>query len=148
MSKKNKIQPKIAHAPDNNREIRTQYQPHNKEIRSKENPDSTDQLTPAWQFHRCDQDHQLWGWDKLPHDDFIKIIREHLYSYENMTWSQIKQAAGGRSKGTNNHPLPVEGFVKKAIARLQQLKLDDYYQSKGKKKLFPWFLLLKLICLP
>jgi hypothetical protein len=28
-------------------------------------------------------------------------------------------------EGTHNHPLPVEGFVKKAIARLQQLKLDD-----------------------
>lgn len=47
MSKKNKSQPKMAYAPSNNREVRANYQPQAKEVRTKENPDSTDQLTPA-----------------------------------------------------------------------------------------------------
>lgn len=125
MSKKSKLQPKIANLPLNGREARVNYHPHAKEIRTKENPDSTDQSTPAWQFHRCDQNHELWGWEKLAHEDFINIVKEHLHSFENMTWTQIKQAAGGRSSGTNSHPLPIEGFVKDAIKRLQELKLDD-----------------------
>jgi hypothetical protein len=125
MPKKNKSQPKIAGAPSSTREIRVNYQPHGKEVRTKENPDSTDQLTPAWQFHRCDHDHELWGWEKLAHEDFIKIIKDHLHSFEGMTWTQIKQAAGGRSSGTNSHPLPIQGFVKGAVKRLEELKLDD-----------------------
>jgi hypothetical protein len=125
MSKKNKSQPKMAYAPSNNREVRANYQPQAKEVRTKENPDSTDQLTPAWQFHRCDQDHDLWGWEKLSEKEFIKIIRDHLHSFENMTWNTIKQASGGRASGTNSHPLSIEGFAKNAIKRLQELKLDD-----------------------
>jgi len=43
-----------------------------------------------------------------------------------MSWSELKQAAGGRSSGTNNHSLPVDEFVKKAKKRLEELKLDDH----------------------
>ena len=122
---KNKSQPKMAQAPSSAREARAYHQPHSKEVRTKENPDSTDQLTPAWQFHRCDREHSLWGWEKLPNEEFIKIIKDHLHSFENMTWVTIKQASGGRKNGTNSHPLPIEGFAKDAIKRLQELKLDD-----------------------
>ena len=122
---KNKSQPKIAQSPSSTREARAHHQPHSKEVRTKENPDSTDQLTPAWQFHRCDREHALWGWEKLPNEEFIKIIKDHLHGFENMTWVTIKQASGGRKSGTNSHPLPIEGFAKDAIKRLQDLKLDD-----------------------
>lgn len=105
--------------------VRSHFQSSGKEVRTKENPGSTDHQTPAWQFNLCDKDHELWGWEKLKPMDFISLIRQHLHSFENMVWSQIKQAAGGRSSGTNSHPLAIEEFAIHAKKRLQQLNLDD-----------------------
>lgn len=94
------------------------------QIRAKENPGTTDHQTPAWQFHRCDEEHSLWGWSKLKDCEHLEIIKS-LHAFEKMPWNQIKQAAGGRSSGTNSHSLPVDGFIKEAQKRLEQLKLDD-----------------------
>lgn len=125
MSKKDKRQPKIASAP-HGKEVRAHYQPHSREARTKENPGSTDHLSPAWQFHLCDKEHELWGWGKLKSDEFIRVITQHLQDHEKMTWGQIKQAAGGRSSGTNSHPVPTSGFINDAQKRLRELKLDGY----------------------
>lgn len=123
MSKKfNK--PKVVQNPGD-RKSRAQHQPNGNRVAVKENPGSTDHQTPAWQFNLCDKDHELWGWGKLKPLDFIGLIRQHLHSFENMAWSQIKQAAGGRSSGTNSHPLAIEGFAIHAKKRLQQLNHDD-----------------------
>lgn len=106
-------QPRINHEPNSGQQIRT-----------KENPGTTEHQTPAWQFHRCDEDHSLWGWSKLQNNEHLEIIKS-LHGFEKMTWNQIKQAAGGRSSGTNSHSLPIDGFSKEAKKRLEQLKLDD-----------------------
>ncbi len=125
MSKKDKRQPKIASSPQG-KEVRAQYQPHGREVRARENPGSTDHLSPAWQFHLCDTDHELWGWGKLEPKEFITLITQHLQNNEKMTWGQIKQAAGGKSSGTNSHPVPMSGFITHAQKRLRELKLDGY----------------------
>lgn len=101
------------------------FQPHHREARIKEQPYSTDKETPAWQFNRCDREHDLWGWQKLPDEKQIEIIKL-LCSYERMTWADLRKQVGGRGHGTNHHPLPVSSFTKKARDRLQELKLDDY----------------------
>lgn len=42
-----------------------------------------------------------------------------------MTWAELLNAAGGRSAGTNHHPLPLDDLSKTAQERLVALKLDD-----------------------
>ncbi len=127
MSKKDKRQPKINYNPAN-KEIRAHYEPHNRVPRVKEDPESTEHLTPAWQFHRCDDEHTLWGWGKLDGKAYLDIIK-NLHGFETMTWNQIKQAAGGRSSGTNNHTLSIDEFVKEAKKRLEELKISDEYEK-------------------
>ncbi len=117
MSKKkqsNYHQPKIVHHPSE------------QQLRTKENPGSTDYQTPAWQFHRCDEEHEFWGWNKLAAEDRLKVIK-HLNSFETMTWSALKQQSGGKAegRGTNHHPIPIANFTKSARNRLEVLKLDD-----------------------
>ena len=124
MSKKKKSSPKAAYNPVS-REVRISHEPNNgQRVRARENPGSTDGQTPAWQFHRCDEDHELWGWAKLNSNEYLDIIKS-LHGFEKMSWFQIKQAAGGRSSGTNSHPLAVGEFSSAALKRLQELKLDD-----------------------
>ena len=129
MSKKNKnkSQPKARCIPVY-KQPRAHHEPHSGEPRSRENPGATDNMTPAWQFHRCDADHVLWGWGKLGDKEHLNIIKA-LHSFETMTWNQIKQAAGGRSSGTNSHPLSIDEFVKEAKKRLEELKISDDYEE-------------------
>jgi hypothetical protein len=116
--------PKAAYSPIG-RQVRISREPNSgQQIRAKENPVSTEHQTPAWQFHRCDEEHSLWGWSKLAEGKRLEIIKL-LHDFEKMSWNEIKKAAGGRSSGTNNHSLPIDGFTKEAQKRLQQLKLDD-----------------------
>jgi len=122
MSKKKT--PKAVHSPTSG-QPRIGHEPNTgKQARARENPGSTDHQTPAWQFHRCDEAHSLWGWRKLTDEEHLKIIKQ-LHNFEQTTWNQIKQAAGGKSSGTNSHSLSIDGFNKDAIKRLQDLKLDD-----------------------
>lgn len=102
----------------------TRFSPQSGIPKFERNPLSTDSQTPAWQFHRCDENHDLWGWNLLPPNERLKIIHE-LHEFEKMTWQTIKGTSGGRSCGTNHHSLPVEEFIKSARDRLIELKLDD-----------------------
>lgn len=94
--------------------------------RTKENPGATDHQTPAWQFHRCDEEHTLWGWSKLNAKERLQII-QNLCSFEQMTWAALKSQNGGKAqgRGTNHHLISVDGFTKKAKDRLRELRLDD-----------------------
>lgn len=102
------------------------YTPSGKEVRIRENPSSTDHETPAWQFHRCDEDHTSWGWSKLDAEARLKVIKG-LCAFEQMTWTALKSQSGGKAagRGTNHHLLPINNFTKDAKNRLQLLKLDD-----------------------
>lgn len=113
MSKKNKHYPQ------------TRFTPTDREVRVKENPNKTDHETPAWQFYRCD-DHELWGWKKLNPEEKIDII-EKLGGFETMTWAEIKRQSAGKAagRGTNHHPIPINGFAPDAKKRLREIKLED-----------------------
>ncbi len=99
--------------------------PADRQIRTGGDPDETDTAHPAWQFHRWDLDHKLWGWRKLDLKDWIRVLAQ-LQNIETMTWAEIKRAAGGRSAGTNSHSLDLEDFCAEAKARWTQLRLDDW----------------------
>jgi len=110
-----------------NRKPKAQYSPLERQPFAKENPGSTDKETPAWQFHRCDKDHLLWGWNKMSPEKYLEVIKA-LHGFEQMTWANIKAQSGGKAsgRGTNHHFVPVSNFVKEARQRLEELILLDY----------------------
>ena len=42
-----------------------------------------------------------------------------------MTWAAIMNASGGKSRGTNNHPVKCENLLKKAQKRLKEIGQND-----------------------
>lgn len=104
---------------------KTGAEPRAQEIRVGGNPSTHETETISWHFHRLDRDHPLWGWDKLKAGDW-KSILDALVSLESLTWAKLKEAAGGRSRGTNHHSLSTEQFCKSARDRLEEIRLDDY----------------------
>jgi len=111
---KQKGQPKWAKEPSAERQPRI-----------KESPESADRQTVAWQFHRRDQEHPLWGWSKLGADGFLALLERYFCHLESMTWGEVQAATGGRREGNNNHFVPVSKMPKEAQARLVELRLDD-----------------------
>ena len=87
-------------------------------------PSQHDRETIVWAFSIVDQE-GTWGWRTEAARAWWSDILPKLQNFESMTWATIMQAAGGRAKGTNNHPVPVEELTKQAKNRLLQIKQDD-----------------------
>ena len=87
--------------------------------------ESSEKQTPAWQFHRRDRDHDVWGWDKLSHQEFCAIVHELLANFETMTWAEILRATGDKRMGNLHHNVSVARCSKAAQQRLMELKADD-----------------------
>ncbi|MBF0097355.1 MAG: hypothetical protein HQM04_10070 [Magnetococcales bacterium] len=107
--------------------------PHQHDIRQASFPESHLQQTPAWQFHLCDREHPLWGWDTLGEQGIISLLRQQLQSFESMTWSEIDRVSGGRIVGTNHHSLTVDGFTKGARDRLDEIfkgKIEELFSLR------------------
>jgi hypothetical protein len=100
------------------------YSPKNKPVVS-DPPENSEVMTPVWQFHRCDKDHENWGWNKIGCDE-LKSLLKSLASLEGLTWAQIRAQSGGRDHGTNSHFLRWEQFSKDAQDQLKELKLEEY----------------------
>jgi hypothetical protein len=64
-----------------------------------------------------------WGWNNLR--SCWKKVLGQLDHIQTMTWNEILKADGGRSSGTNSHPLKVSELNKCAIQRLQELEQND-----------------------
>lgn len=96
-----------------------------KEVRFQTTPESTNQQTPAWQFHKRDREHAAWGWDRLSHQEFCDLVYDKLANFESMTWDEILKAAGGRNRGNNSHNVTLEKCCKDARDRLAELMQDD-----------------------
>lgn len=77
---------------------------------------------PVWRFHRFDGQHEKWGIENF---NFPSILGQ-LASFERMNWQEIENVSGGRSSGTNHHFLPAARLDKKAVKRLQELKLTEF----------------------
>lgn len=116
----------MAKTPRYQREVIASFTPPSRQPRATEDPGTTETQTPAWQFHRCDEPHHLWGWGKLSPEDRLGIISTHLIQLEKMTWAAIKQQCGGRRRGTNHHSLPIDNFTRAAKTRLAELGLEEY----------------------
>jgi len=86
-------------------------------------PSSFDKMTLKIKFDLMDFDHELWGWEKLSPDQYVYFLK-FIHALEKQTWAEIKSTAGGKSHGTNNHPLEIIKFNKKAQKRLHELNLE------------------------
>jgi len=84
--------------------------------------------SPKWGFKHLDRD-GAFGWKTIGKENWENRVLPTLCDFERMTWSQIEQAAGGRSAGTNHHSLAVpDDITKEAIDRLIELKLENVPQ--------------------
>ncbi|MFV0538590.1 MAG: hypothetical protein ACK5M3_14675 [Dysgonomonas sp.] len=117
-------------------------------------------MTPSWRFCKADVDHDRWsicaGAEKDLIDDecaeggtsitfsptghVCREILKHLISRESMTWGEIMQQSGGRSKGTNSHAIPISSLNRKAQDRINHLKIvnDSIFSLRigGIKRIF------------
>ena len=80
--------------------------------------------TPVWGLRRMDMD-GAWGWRRVESERWWNRILPVLQNFESMTWAELMSGSGGRSAGTNNHPVPVGGLSRKARKRLGELRQDD-----------------------
>ncbi len=86
--------------------------------------ESPDQEKIAWAFGAMDKDGD-WGWRTQASAAWWKELLPKLQNFETMTWIQIMQAAGGRRRGNNHHPVSVEDLTPQARKRLSQIKQND-----------------------
>lgn len=96
-----------------------------KSVKIQASPESTDKLTPAWQFHRRDRDHAEWGWGKLTADQFCSLLHDQLGHFETMTWAEILRAVGDKKSGNQHHNIAITKCCKAAQERLAELMADD-----------------------
>jgi hypothetical protein len=108
-----------------NRFPKTGATPEERKIKIGGDPESFDKQHIAWQFHRMDKAHDKWGWEQLHAPQWRRVLQS-LESFEGLTWSQIKEAAGGRRRGTNHHSIRINDLSKAARDRIIELRLDQY----------------------
>ncbi len=95
---------------------------------------------PSWRFSRVDQEYEKWSvfTDGKIRDDIL----EKLKAYEGLTWSEIQNASGGKSKGhgNNNHFEYIGDLSKEAQQRCIALNLyeDQLFSLRltGKSRLY------------
>ena len=56
----------------------------------------------------------------------VDSVFQNLCGVEGMTWSNIIQASGGRSHGTNSHYIPIHKLSKAARQRTDKIGLDEH----------------------
>ena len=79
-----------------------------------------DRETIVWGFSIVDQEGD-WGWRSVAAQFWWDDILPKLQAFESMTWAEIMAAAGGRSRGTNSHPVQVAQLTRRAKARLAEI---------------------------
>ena len=87
-------------------------------------PSQHDRDTIVWAFSIVDRDGK-WGWQNVASPHWWSKILPKLQHFESMTWASLLGAAGGRSRGTNHHPVSVSALTKQAKNRLREIKQDD-----------------------
>jgi hypothetical protein len=83
-----------------------------------------DRETIVWRFSVVDQGGD-WGWRSLAARFWWSEVLPKLQAFESMTWAEIMAAAGGRSRGTNSHPVDVARLSRRAKARLAEIQQED-----------------------
>ncbi len=95
-----------------------------KDVRQKMDASSYEWESPVWQVGAIDSDGE-WGWQRIGRIRWESEILPKLRNFETMTWSEIERQSGGKTRGTNHHPIPVSDLIPEAQRRLQELQLDD-----------------------
>jgi len=71
---------------------------------------------PSWLFQAMDLEGP-WSCKRVGRDELLNI-REHLASFESMTWTEIQQPA-------KSHFVETDRIIRDAFKRLQEIKQDD-----------------------
>ena len=66
-----------------------------------------------------------WGWRSTASKHWWNRIYPKLCDMERLTWAKLKETSGGRSQGTNHHPVSVGHLIAAAQTRLRELRQDD-----------------------
>lgn len=109
-----------------------------------EEPKGYFKKNPSWRFSKADLEHEEWTIHDLTDDviedetdptgakiiyTFSKSIDRQLWDSlrqrERMTWAEIFAEAGGRTKGTNNHPIPMHELHEDAQKRAAELNIIE-----------------------
>jgi len=79
--------------------------------------------TASFSFRRYDAD-APWALsrNKKP---VVDSVFKNLHGFEQMIWTNIMQASGGRRHGTNNHDIPVSELTRDAIRRAETISLEE-----------------------
>lgn len=90
-----------------------------------ENPTEYYSKYPIWKFSRSDKEHIKWSVseEKINKDFIDKLIR-----FEEMTWGDIVQTYGGKSRGNNHHQVNILDMISEAQKRAEDLKLGEYQE--------------------
>lgn len=83
-----------------------------------------DRETIVWAFGIVDLDGP-WGWRTTAARVWWREILPKLRDFESMTWAEIMRAAGGRTRGNNNHFVEVRKLGGPAKSRLAAIGQDD-----------------------
>lgn len=102
----------------------TAYNPPNRQIRTGVDPARYNEECLSWRLRNLDLD-GAWGWKSMPSNLWWDEIWSKLIQFETMTWNEILAASGGRTKGNNHHPVPINELQKDAQVRLSELGQDD-----------------------
>lgn len=101
-----------------NKEIKQAYQPKEKEVRQRKNPDKYYNLHPAWNFSSCDP--VKWSVNsKELHDCFWSEVFPRMQDWEKSVWKDIFLDAKKQ-----NHSLEAGNLSAEAIKRAGQLYIE------------------------
>jgi hypothetical protein len=95
-----------------------------KNTKIKERISSLFDLYPSWTFHRCDFDHDKWGFNSKR--EHIPELLLRLKAFEGQSWGTILSDTSGRKTNAKNHAMSFEKITKEAQARAEQLKLNEF----------------------
>ena len=95
-----------------------------REVRLHRDPSSNERETIVWGFRIADKEGS-WGWRNVAARVWWDEILPKLQEFESMTWAEIMQASGGRTRGNNSHPVRVENLTRQAKARLAEIGQED-----------------------
>ena len=62
-----------------------------------------------------------WSFKGISDQEWWDAILPKLQGFESMTWAEIMSAAGGKSRGTNSHPVKCKNLSRNAQKRLKKL---------------------------
>ena len=96
---------------------------NSKEPSIEKSPLSYWKMKPSFSFRKYDSG-MSWALPMQGKPD-ADIVFSHLHDISSMTWSEVLQASGGRSRGTNSHGVPIAKLCKEVKQRADRINLNE-----------------------